>query len=103
MTINDKQFLELTQADAPVLVEFMAPWCVYCRKISKPMEQLEEAYAGRMPIVLLNIDDYEALSDKEGIELVPTLRIYKAGKVLGQIVAPDSKAAIEQFIQQNIS
>jgi len=96
--INAEQFHTLIAKDAPVLVDFWAPWCSYCRKIDSAYDQIAQQYAGKLTVVKVNIDDEEALSDAEGIELIPTLRIYQNGQVKGQIVAPESLDVIEAFI-----
>lgn len=93
--INDK--------NKPVLVEFWAPWCVYCRRITPAINKLAEQYEDSLVIGLINIDDEESLSNQEKIDLIPTLVIYKDGKALGSIVAPDSKAKIEAFIKETLS
>lgn len=104
MTMNTAQFEQYTQAQAqPVLVEFSAPWCVYCRRIAPAMEKIAEQYADSLLIGQVNIDDEEALADREQIEVVPTLVLYKNGQALGSIVAPESKARIEEFIAQTLN
>ena len=50
----------------------------------------------------MNIDDEEALARQEQIEVIPTLVIYENGEALGSIVAPDSKARIEEFIEETL-
>ena len=103
ITMNAAQFERYTKSgDRPVLVEFSAPWCVYCRRIAPAMEKVAEQYAQRLLVGQINIDHEEALADREQIEVVPTLVIYKNGQVLGSVVAPESKARIEEFIEQTL-
>lgn len=90
------------EGDQPVLVEFWAPWCVYCRRIAPAMGKVAQQYAGSLAIGQINIDDEPALAEKERIEVVPTLVLYHKGEVLGSIVAPESKARIEEFIEENL-
>jgi thioredoxin len=82
------------------LVEFWAPWCVYCRRIIPAMERISQQYAGELVIGQVNIDDEPLLAHQEDIEVIPTLVLYRGGKALGSIVAPDSKARIEEFIRE---
>ena len=84
----------------PVLVEFWAPWCVYCRRIGPAYEKIAEQFEGELIVAKVNIDDEPALATKERIEVIPTLVLYKGGEALGSVVAPESKAAIEEFIQE---
>jgi len=104
ITMNTELFQQYTQeADRPVLVEFSAPWCVYCRRIAPAMERIAEQYADSLAVGQINIDNEETLAEREQIEVVPTLVIYRNGQVLGSIVAPESKARIEEFIEQTLN
>ena len=99
--LNQTQFQELTQGSEPILVEFWAPWCVYCRRITPAMEQISQQ--GTIRIGLINIDEEPLLANIEQIEVIPTLVLYRDGQALGSIVAPESKARIEEFIEQTLS
>ena len=101
-TMNEQLFQEALQAENPVLVEFWAPWCVYCRRIAPAMEKIREQFAGDLLIGQVNIDDEPRLSDQEQIEVIPTFVLYKGGKAVASIVAPESKAAIESFIREGL-
>jgi thioredoxin len=103
IAMNEELFNKMAQEGAePVLVEFWAPWCVYCRRIAPAMLQVAQAFEGRLAIAQINIDDEPALADREHIEVVPTFVLYRGGKALGSIVAPDSKARIESFIREHL-
>lgn len=86
----------------PVLVEYWAPWCVYCRRIAPAMGKVAEQYADTLAVGQINIDDEPQLAAREQIEVIPTLVLYQNGQALGSIVAPESKAAIDQFIQNTL-
>ena len=98
--MNQKLFEELTAGQMPVLVDFSAPWCGYCRRIDPAYERLADQYEGRILVAKVNIDDEPALAERERIELVPTLVLYKEGKVLGDLLAPGSKAQIEEMVER---
>lgn len=102
LNINREQFEKLLNADKPVLVDFWAPWCGYCRRINPVYDKIAQQYADAVEVVKINIDDEKALSDKLGVEVIPTLMIFAEGKMKGKIVNPASKAAIDEFIAQNI-
>ena len=103
MQINNEQ-LQAYHADGqkPVLVEYWAPWCVYCRRIAPVMGKIADQYADMLVVGQVNIDDEPQLASKEQIEVIPTLVLYQNGQALGSIVAPESKAAIDQFIQNTL-
>ena len=104
MIAMNKEIFEkmAVSADQPVLVEFQAPWCVYCRRIGPALERIDREFSGQLTVAQVNIDDEPELARLEQIEVVPTLVIYHKGHALGSIVAPDSKARIEEFIRETL-
>lgn len=91
---------QVLEADKPVLVDFWAPWCVYCRRIAPAFDKIAEQQEDKLIFAKINVDDVPDIAEEYGIDTIPTLLIFKNGKAEGQIVAPDSKARIEEFIQQ---
>lgn len=99
INMNQSQFEQFMHEEKPVLVDYWAPWCVYCRRIAPAYEKIAEEYGDQLVIGKVNIDEESQLAEAEKIEVVPTLVLYRGGKAVDSIVAPDSKAAIERFIQ----
>lgn len=95
---NFKQ--QVLEVDKPVIVDFWAQWCVYCRRIAPAFDKIAEQQEDKLIFAKINIDDVQDIAEEYGIDTIPTLLMFKNGKVEGQIVAPDSKAKIEEFIQQ---
>ena len=104
ITMNSELFNQhVSSGDRDVLVEFWAPWCVYCRRIAPALEKVAEQYEAALDIGTVNIDEEPLLASREQIEVIPTLILYKNGEALGSIVAPESKARIEKFIQETLA
>ncbi|MDD6518883.1 thioredoxin [Oribacterium sp. P9] len=99
INMNKAQFEQSMHEEKPVLVDYWAPWCVYCRRIAPAYEKIAEEYGDQLVIGKVNIDEESQLAEAEKIEVIPTLVLYRGGKAVDSIVAPDSKAAIERFIQ----
>ena len=101
--IHLQEYNELMQGSKPVLVDYWAPWCGYCRRIGPAYEKIAEQYEGKIVVAKVNIDEEPRLAMEERIEVIPTLVLYRDGKAIGSIVAPESKAMIEGFIEQSLA
>ena len=93
----------MKEKNKPVLVDFWAPWCVYCRRIGPAFDKLGEELSDQLGFGKINIDEENALAVQEQIEVIPTLVLYQNGQAIGSIVAPESKAKIEAFIQEALN
>lgn len=102
LNINHEQFQNMMNEGKVVLVDFWAPWCSYCRRINPAYEKVADQYSADISVVKVNIDDEPRLAEQEQIEVIPTLVLYRDGNAIGSIVAPESKAAIDVFIQESL-
>ena len=100
--LTKETFRDFALGEKPALIEFQAPWCVYCRRIASAFDKVAEQYSGVLNVGMVDIDDDEALADEYGVELVPTLILYKNGQAMGSVTAPDSKARIDEFIKEHL-
>ena len=91
----------LARSDKPVLVDFWAPWCTYCRRIAPAFDKIAQQYADSLIVGKVNIDEEPALAQQEQIEVIPTLVLYRGGQAVASIVAPESKAMIDQFLEES--
>lgn len=102
MQINNTQFQQWMQQGKTVLVDYWAPWCGYCRRIGPAYDKIAEEYGDRLVVAKVNIDEEPQLTEAQGVEVIPTLVLYKDGKAVNRVVAPKSKAAIDQFLQEGL-
>ena len=102
IAMNEKLYQQAMEGSKPVLLEYWAPWCVYCRRIAPALEKVAQQYENKLGIAQVNIDDEPLLANREQIEVIPTLVMYRGGQVLGSVVAPESKAAIDAFIEDSL-
>ena len=102
ININHDQFNEMLQGSKPLLVDYWAPWCGYCRRIGPAYDRIADQFASEIQVVKVNIDESPMLAHQERIEVIPTLVLYRDGNAIGSVVAPESKAAIEEFIRQSL-
>ena len=92
----------LSQSEKPTLVDFWAPWCTYCRRIGPAFDKIAQQYTDSLIVGKVNIDEEPTLAQQEQIEVIPTLVLYRDGQAVASIVAPESKAMIEQFLEESL-
>ena len=101
--LSREQFENYLAGDKPVLVDYWAPWCGYCRRIAPAFEAVAAQYGNDLVAAKINIDAEPQLSDAEGIDIIPTLVLYKGGKAVGSVVNPASRGAIAAFVAEALA
>jgi thioredoxin 1 len=101
--VNDANFAaEVLQCDLPVLVDFWAPWCGPCRAIAPVIEELSQELSGQVKIAKMNVDENSKTPSQFGIRAIPTLILFKNGKVLDQLTGAVAKISIKEMIFKKI-
>ncbi len=89
---------EVVASQLPVLVDFWAPWCGPCRILDPVVEEIAGLYEGKLKVGKLNTDDNRETAAKYGIMSIPTIMIFKNGKVEERIVGAQPKKSIVEKI-----
>lgn len=100
--VTDSTFDQVVGAGKPVFVDFWAPWCGPCRIIGPIVEELAPSYDGRAVIAKVNVDDNPMIAQKFGVTSIPTLMMFKDGKMVDRAVGAMPKNALQSFIDRNL-
>ncbi len=103
--VSDKDFeTEVIKATEPVVVDFFAEWCGPCKAMAPALEQVAEELKGKVKVVKVDVDQNPGITTKYRIQAMPTLMIFKDGKVANQHVgALVQKKKLEDWIKQTVS
>ena len=94
---------EVLKSDIPTLVDFWAVWCGPCRQIAPTVDALAEEYKGKLKVGKMDVDNHQIVPQQYGVRSIPTLLVFKGGKVVGQVVGAVPRAKLEAEIQKHLA
>ena len=100
--VGDADFDNVLNGGKPLFVDFWAPWCGPCRIVGPIIEELAPSYEGKAVIAKLNVDDNPMVAQRYGVTSIPTLMMFKDGKLVDRMVGAAPKGALQQFIDRNL-
>lgn len=102
VTITAENFEEkVLKSELPVMLDFWAPWCVYCRRIEPAVEELAEETEGKLVVGKVNVDEQAELADRFRVETIPNLILFKNGeKAEEELTTPGSRDAMEEWLEE---
>jgi thioredoxin 1 len=89
---------EVLQSDLPVIVDFWAEWCGPCHAVSPVLDRIVEERNGEIKLVKVNIDEQPALSQRYGVQSIPTIILFKGGQPAAAAIGAQPKPALERAL-----
>ena len=104
LEVNDANFdQEVLKSEQPVLVDFWAVWCGPCKAIAPIVDGVAAAFAGKLKVAKVNVDQNGATPSRYGIRGIPTLLFFKGGKIADQVVGYVAQDVIEEKVKKLIA
>ena len=100
MEIKTEEFSSFINQDKPVLVDFWAPWCGPCRMLAPVVEELSAEYRNDLAVGKVNVDICPDLASQFRVMSIPTLILFKDGKIVDQKLGFQTRDALEDMIKK---
>ncbi len=100
-TFTDNNFdADVLKSDIPVLVDFWATWCAPCKMLAPTIDAIADEFDGKLKVGKVNVDDNPGTPGTYGVRGIPTVILFKGGKVVDQIVGNVPKSQLEALIKK---
>jgi thioredoxin 1 len=104
VTLQDATFdSEVLKSEIPVLVDFWAVWCGPCKAIAPTVEDLAKQYRGKVKVAKMDVDEHQKVPQQYGIKSIPTLLVFKGGRVVDTIVGAVPRSKLEESLKKAIA
>jgi thioredoxin 1 len=102
--VTDSTFkAEVLDSDAPVLVDFWAPWCGPCRMVGPVVDEIADQYGEKLKVVKVNTDENPQIASQYGIRSIPTLMIFKGGEKVDMVVGAVPKTTLSTTVEKYLT
>jgi thioredoxin 1 len=99
--VTDSNFeQEILKSEKPALVDFWAPWCGPCQRIAPIIEELAAEYKDKVKVAKLNVDESRKVATDLGVMSIPTLILFKDGKVIDKVIGLVPKDRLKEFVNK---
>jgi thioredoxin 1 len=99
--VNEGTFdTEVLNSDKPALVDFWAPWCGPCRAIAPVLDELASEYKGKVIVAKVNVDENRKLAGNHGVISIPTMILFKNGKVMDKLIGLVPKERLKELMDK---
>jgi thioredoxin 1 len=102
LQLSDASFeKDVIKSEQPVLVDFWAEWCMPCRFVGPVVEAIAKDYSGQIKVGKVNVDDNPFTASQYGINSIPTLMLFKSGKMVDTVIGAVPKEQIVKMINKH--
>ncbi|HOD35237.1 MAG TPA: thioredoxin [Syntrophales bacterium] len=101
INVTDSDFeQEILKSDKPALVDFWAPWCGPCQRIAPIIEELASEYKDKVKVAKINVDESRKVATDLGVMSIPTLMLFKGGKMVDKVIGLVSKDRLKELMNK---